>query len=142
MPKNWNSLTDEEKSAQLTADMERMRSGGKPDIRGRPDLVEQGPIISAIFQEELRSNPEALKTLEALKAAGVDKPTALMEKAMERCMYEVTLGMDARWPQVIVALRGPDPGRAVSRRSLSRHRRRAGELGPVVIYGIRKSFEA
>ncbi len=66
MPKDWNSLTDEEKSAQLTADMERMRSGGKPDIRGRPDLVERGPIISAIFQEELRSNPEALKTLEAL----------------------------------------------------------------------------
>ncbi len=24
---------------------------------------------------------------------------------MERCMYEVTLGMDARWPQVVIALR-------------------------------------
>ena len=60
-----------------------MRSGGKTVIRGRLDLVERGPVLSAIIHEELRSNPEALKTLEALKAAGVDQPTALMAMAIE-----------------------------------------------------------
>jgi hypothetical protein len=104
MPKDWNSLTDEEKSAQLTADMERMRAGGKTDIRGRPDLA-RGPVLTAMIHEELRSNPEALKTLEALKAAGVDEPTALMAKAMYCCTYEVTRGMPERWPQVVLALR-------------------------------------
>jgi hypothetical protein len=103
--KDWNKLTDKEKSDQLNADLERMRAGGKTDIRGRPDLVDQGPVLSAIIHEELRSNPEALKTLEALKAAGVDGPTAVMGKAMYCCMYEVARGMPERWPQVVIALR-------------------------------------
>ena len=102
-PKNPKRISAEE-SERLTADLERMRSGGKPDIRGNPAAAAGSPL-NAMIHHELNTNPEALRTLEALKAAGVQNPTALMGQAMYRSMYEVTRGMPERWPAVILALR-------------------------------------
>ena len=49
-----------EKIAVLTADLERMRAGGKTVIRGRPDLA-QGPLLSALIHAELRAESRSVE---------------------------------------------------------------------------------
>ena len=107
--KNWNRLTEKEKSEPLNADLERLRSGGGPDIRCDGKQMEP-PFalrVSARLRQMLSDGGETKETLKALMASGLtaDRAQLLMRTALHYCMVESNSGAPDRWPAVMLALR-------------------------------------
>jgi hypothetical protein len=107
--KNWNGLTEKEKSEPLNAGLERLRSGRGPDIRRDGKRIEP-PFalrVSARLRQMLSDGGEAKETQKALMASGLtaDRAQLLMRTALHYCMVESNSGAPDRWPAVMLALR-------------------------------------
>jgi hypothetical protein len=107
--KNGNRLTEKEKSDQLNADLERLRSGRGPDIRRNGKQIEP-PFalrVSVRLGQMLSDCGETKETLKILIASGLtaDRAQLLMRTALHYCMVESNGGAPDRWPAVMLALR-------------------------------------
>jgi hypothetical protein len=84
--KNWNRLTEKEKSDQFNADLERLRSGRGPDIRRDGKRIEP-PFalrVSVRLRQMLSDGGETKETQKALMASGLtaDRAQLLMRTAL------------------------------------------------------------
>ena len=100
--KNWNRLTEKEKSDPLNADLERSRSGRGPDIRRDGKQIEPpfARRVSARLGQMLSDGGETKETLKALMVSGLttDRAQLLMRTALHYCMVESNSGAPDRWP--------------------------------------------
>ncbi|MBR1238476.1 hypothetical protein JQ597_06215 [Bradyrhizobium sp. AUGA SZCCT0177] len=107
--RDWSKLTDKEKSDQLNADLERLRSGKGPDIRQDGKQVEP-PFalrVAGRLGQMLAAGGETAETLKTLMASGMtaDHAKLLMQTALHNCMVESDNGAPDRWLAVMSALR-------------------------------------
>src|SRR5258705_1977914 len=107
--KNWNRLTEKEKSDPLKADLERSRSGRGPDIRCDGKQIEPrfARRVSARLGQMLSDGGETKETLKALTVSGLrtDRAQLLMRTALHYCMVESNSGAPDPWPAAMLALR-------------------------------------
>jgi hypothetical protein len=107
--KNWNRLTENEKSDQFNTDLERLRSSRGPDIRRDGKRIEP-PFalrVSARLRQMLSDGGETKETQKALMASGLtaDRAQLLMRTALHYCMVESNSGAPDRWSAAMLALR-------------------------------------
>jgi hypothetical protein len=117
--KNWNGLTEKQKSEPLNADLERLRSGRGPDIRRDGKRIEP-PFalrVSARLRQMLSDGGETKETLKALMASGLkaDRAQLLMRTALHySAWWNQIAERPIGGPPFVGAARRPNARRAVS----------------------------